>query len=230
MANEDANLRNFDFKFEAVSKAGVPPWLGGWLKRLLTEWAVACDRLYSAPGSGGMLAYALNEQANVSLIHGAASRLGMLAVSELPIVKKRSDDRRQRSDGRLDLLVCDEDIGEWIGFEAKIRPVNGSEGGEIVKAAVMESVEDCARVRTRDCGYLGVSFLCAKLPRSMDAKTVEQKLKAIKDAVVAASPHFVSVLKAIDAEETLRFEGAEGKGEEFYWPAVVISVGYLPPM
>lgn len=229
MSCEEKVLQNFGFKFSSVSKAGAPPWLGEWLKRLFTEWAVTCDRLYSVHGSGGMLAYALNEQANVSLMHGAASRLGMLAVSELPIVKKHSDDRRYRSDGRLDLLVCDEEIGEWIGFEAKIKPMSGAESSEAIKAAVFESIEDCARVRSRDCGYLGVSFLCAKVPLETELHLLGQRVQLIRDAAMAASPHWVAVLQATDPAKTLRFEGADGKGGEYYWPAVVITMGYLPP-
>ncbi|MFJ2485543.1 hypothetical protein [Pseudomonas sp. NPDC087639] len=169
------------------------------LEPILHSW-ISCTRRYIDVWDGDDLPYWYNEQANVSILAGAAWRADWTAIEEYQISKIATEANEQTASiGRNDLYIANEEHGFCI--EAKVAYVDINEiekAKKHIAARRDQATGDARRVDYHE-PRLGAVFVA---PYSLGSKADEQQIRAFQQEILTLDSQALAWVSPTKAQKT----------------------------
>jgi len=151
------------------------------LEPVLKSW-IACTQRYIDVWDGDDLPYWYNEQANVSILAGAAWKADWTAIEEYQISKIATEASEQAASiGRNDLYIANEQVGFCIEAKVAYVDINGQEKAKNHIAARRDQAKgDAERVDYHD-PRLGAVFVA---PYSLGAEASDEQIEVFQQELL----------------------------------------------
>lgn len=189
------------------------------LEPVLQSWAT-CTQQYIDVCNGGDLPYWYNEQANVSILAGAAWKADWTAIEEYQISKVATEaDERSTLIGRNDLYIANHDHEFCIEAKVAYANINFLERAEKhIKAKCAEATLDASRLDYK-APRLGAVFVA---PYSTDIVATDAQIQSFQAMLLKFGAQALAWVKPDKAQVTMSHD------KRFY-PMVALLLMPVPP-